>query len=234
MSVQTNPQLEKYRAYRNPSEEEGELDELYYFYDDENNFEKLRFQDMPGAYHDLLITYLKEVLVWFYRLEQCAVYRELNFYETDRVKESPLYPDLAILKGQQWQGLTSYRLGVTGPAPDVVIEIISAKTRYKDLYYKPERYARWGTAEYFAYDNRPNRQRRASPRLSGWRLNQAGVYEPLLPAANDRIWSEQLNSWLLPDEAYLRLYTPNGEQRLTEAQAKDALLRQMGIDTAKL
>jgi Uma2 family endonuclease len=215
-------------------EEDEDAEEIYYFYDDENNFVKLRQRDMSGSGHELLKQYLMAVLSWLHRAEKCAVYGELNFYETDNPMETPLYPDIAVLKGQEWQYLTSYRLGVTGPAPELVIEIISTKTRSMDLKRKPSRYQKWGTAEYFVYDPRPRRRKKGGLRLWGWRLNQAKTYETLEPLPDGRIWSEQLNCWLVPEKEFLRLYDRGSERLLTEVEATQQRLKRLEEELRRL
>jgi hypothetical protein len=52
-----------------------------------------------------------------------------------------------------------------------------------------------------------------------------------------RLWSPSLDSFLVPEREYLRLYDRNGQPRLTEAEAEarraEALaekLRSLGID----
>ncbi len=222
-------------------DQDGADEELYYYYDHETNFEKLRQRDMTGTGHEMLKHYLVELLGWLYRAEKWAVYAELNFYETADQNETPLYPDVALLKNQSWQYLNSYQIDVTGPAPDLVIEIISTDSRSRDLVSKPNRYEKWKTAEYFAYDPRPRQRRKQGPRLWGWRLNQSGKYEVLSADREGRIWSEELQAWLVPDELYVRLYNRAGQLLLTKAEAGQAAkeaawakLRELGIDPETL
>ncbi len=193
-------------------------EEAYYYYDD--HFGELKWRDMPGTEHQNVKRYLMAVLLWYFKLKKWAVYEELNFYQTDNQKEKPLYPDIAIIKGQEQQSLTSYRLGETGPAPNLIIEIVSTKTRSRDLEVKPKHYAGWGTAEYFAYDPRLNR-RHTTPRLLGWRLEATSKQYRVIEAETDgRIWSEQLECWLVPEKELLRLYSRDGQRWLNEAEAE--------------
>lgn len=201
-------------------DDEDDHSEIYYYYDDEENFVKLKQRDMSDTQHEALKQYLMAVVNWSQRKQRSVAYGELNFYETTRYKEEPLYPDVAVLKGQEWRRLPSYRLKVDGPAPDVVIEIISTKTRYRDLNKKPTRYEKWGTLEYFVYDPRERKRKLKKPRLWGWRMNADKVYEELVSAQPDgRLWSEQLQCWLVPDNDYVRLYRASGERLLTETEA---------------
>ena len=210
-------------------------DPIYYLYDDENNFVKLRLRDMSGSGHEMLKQYLMAIINWLFRAEKCAVYGELNFYETGNPREEPLYPDVAVLKGQEWRLIRSYRLGVDGPPPDLVIELLSDNTRRSDLFKKPDRYQKWGTAEYFAYDLRPRQRRNKQPRLWGWRMNEAGVYTELTSDNSDgRLWSEQLGCWMVPDNTYVRLYDKNGRLLLSEAERLAQRLRELGEDPESL
>ena len=83
-----------------------------------------------------------------------------------------------------------------------------------------------GVQEYFAYDpNQPPLLRRNARRLYGWQLDAStGLMHRMLPGPGGRLWSAQLDSWLVPDGEYLRLYDHSGQIRLTgqEAQAKRA------------
>jgi Uma2 family endonuclease len=238
-----HPELKEYKA--NLKALDGDLEEgaVYYYYDDQNNWIELRHKrgDMPGTDHSDLVDYLMQVLLWLYRVEQYGIYRELNFYQTDNPLEKPLYPDLALLKSQKRQKLLSYKLGGDNPAPELIIEIISTKTRQADLTLKPKRYQKWGTLEYFTYDPRPRRHQNKEPRLRGWRLNKTGSLVELIPASDGRMWCEQLECWLIPDDQYLRLYDRKGQKLLTEAEAEHQraerlaeILRRMGRDPDQL
>src|SRR5438105_11249757 len=124
-----------------------------------------------NSVHLDLMLYLLLVLRWLFHEQPCAVYGNLNFYQTSDPEEYPLVPDVAVIKGVKYQDRQSWRVGHTGPAPQVVFEIASPKTWAKDLEEKPRRYARMGVQEYFAYDpnERPLLKERPQ-RLFGWRL----------------------------------------------------------------
>src|SRR5436309_1617773 len=83
-----------------------------------------------------------------------------------------LAPDIAVIKGVPVRPVNSWRVGRTGPAPEVVFEILSAETWKKDVEEKPVAYARMGIQEYFAYDpNFPPLAAATTGRLFGWRLD---------------------------------------------------------------
>ena len=216
-------------------------DEVAYYYDSHPTGEDLMGETAP---HSRLVHYLMEVLTQLFHGQACALYENFNFYQTNDPMEPPLVPDIALIKGveeRDLQELKSWRVGKTGPAPQVVFEIASEETWKKDLEEKPDRYARMGVKEYFAYDpnKRPlRRSRTGARRLFGWQLDPEHRVMREMPAGPDgRIWSFYLQSWLVPDGRSLRLYDNQGNLRLTaaetEAKRSEALaekLRSLGID----
>lgn len=202
---------------------------------------------MPeSALHSDLIHYLLEVLKWLFREQVCAIYTNLGFYQTPDPKELPLIPDLAITRGLDYQYLPSWTIGRDGPPPQLVIEILSPKTWTNDLTSKPRQYAQMGVQELFVYDPHPKPITDKAPRrLFGWRPDpQRGEMVELVPDQQGRLWSGQLDSWLVPDGEHLRLYDRNNQLRLTgeeaerkraeaEAKARQALaekLRSLGFN----
>ena len=196
-----------------------ELKKVQYYYDFHPTEEDLMGET---AWHDRLIDYLKAVLSWLFREQVCAIYGNLNFYQTRNPREYPVAPDLAVIKGISYRYTRSWTLTNGEPAPQVVFEILSEETWKKDVYEKPSKYASMGVQEYFTYDpHEPPIRRGDAPRLLGWRLDPQRR-EMVTLAANREgwLWSEQLQSWLVSDEAYLRLYDQDHQLRLTEAEAQ--------------
>jgi hypothetical protein len=134
----------------------------------------------------------------------------------------PVAPDLAIIKGVTLGPLTSWRVETTGPAPQVVLEILSPETWKKDLEEKPDLYARLRVQEYFAYDPTPSPLAATTQeRLFGWRRDPlSGRMLALLPNEDGSLWSRELDSFLVPDKQMLRLSESNRQLRLTEAEAQ--------------
>jgi Uma2 family endonuclease len=194
-----------------------------YYYDSHPTQEDLMGET---SWHANLIDYLKAVLIWLFRGQTCTIYDNLNFYQTLEYMEYPVAPDLAVLKGIEFEHAKSWTVGRSGPAPQVVFEILSEETWKKDLREKPATYAGMGVQEYFAYDpNEPPIRRATAKRLFGWRLDvRRGEMVEMTPSAAGWLWSEQLESWLVPDQTYLRLYDRYHQLRLTgeEAQAQRA------------
>ena len=197
-------------------------------------------EDLMGvtSVHALLIHYLMEVLNWMAHKQVCAVHENLNFYQTDVEDEYPSAPDIAFIKGVLWQKIPSYYIGVDGPAPQVVFEIASKETWKKDLEERPWLYARAGIEEYYAYDPHmpplPLSQRRGQS-FFGWHLERTtGLMRALKPRPDGSFWSPHLESFLVPNGEYLRLYNREWQLRLTEAETLAQKLRSLGVDPDQL
>jgi len=193
-------------------------DEVLYYYDVHPTREDLMGETPP---HARLVHYLMEVLAWLLREQVCAIHENFNCYQTPDEHEYPLAPDIAVIRGIPELDTPSYRVGVYGPPPQVVFEFASKETWIRDLKEKPGEYAQMGVEEYYAYD--PNRpplpsSRRRERRLFGWQRDQATgmLREVALEPAG--MWSPQLDSFLVPDGSYLRLYDRAGNRRLTQAE----------------
>ena len=104
--------------------------------------------------------------------------------------------------------------------------------------------------EYFAYDPTPSPLAPATrERLFGWRRDSlSGRMTPLGLNEDGFLWSEELASYLVPDEQLLRLTDRHRQLRLTEAEAEAAArqaaerraqalaekLRSLGVDPDQL
>jgi len=184
--------------------------------------------------HFFAIQYLLHILQWLFesRGQKVGLVSEINFYQTDNPDETPKQPDLAVVDGlevvpkRKEKYKPSYHVGADGPPPRVVFEIASLETWQVDLEVKPAIYARMGVREYFAFDPQLGsgvwtRTWRAKERLVGWRLQADGTYVEIAKDAQGRMWSEQLESWLVAQgDENLFVYTAEGELRLNKAQAE--------------
>ncbi len=187
-----------------------------------------------------LMRYLQEVLAYLYRAEGWFISADLAIIHG---KRRYLSPDVAVFKGvvvpeAEQDVQKSYRLNPPDrPAPGVVFEISSDATWDEDLDKKPVRYGQIGVKEYFAYDpNKPQLWKDKSTRLKGWRYDQNGQAQEIVSNAQGWLWSQELESWLKPDLAYLRLLDRNLQQHLTLAEAervaKDAAQTQVEVERA--
>lgn len=211
--------------------------QVAYYYDSHPSEEDLMGET---SWHAALITYLSAVLSWLFKGQLCAVYENLNFYQTSEYMEYPIAPDLAVIKGVAFEHTKSWTVGKSGPAPQVVFEILSDETWKKDVREKPAIYATMSVQEYFAYDpNQPPLRRATARRLFGWRLDtQRGRMAEMTPNEDGWLWSEQLESWLVPDGPSLHLYDHEHQLRLTgeeaESQRADEAVERAQILAEKL
>ncbi len=80
-----------------------------------------------------------------------------------------------------------------------------------------------GIQEYYLYDaETPPTLKRIEKRLLGWQLDKVSGPQELQADAQGRLWSAHLNSFLVPDGGYLRLYDRFGQLRLTGMEAETA------------
>ena len=112
---------------------------ISYYYDSHPTEEDLMGE---STLHHRLSHHLEEVLTWLFRDQACSIQANLNFYTTDDEGEYPIVPDVAVIKGVPSTNEISWRIGVTGPAPQVVFELASDTTWKRDLDEKPAMYAR--------------------------------------------------------------------------------------------
>lgn len=213
--------------------------EVVYYYDSHPTEEDLMGE---SSIHADLVLYLMLILRWLFHRQRYAIFENLNFYQTANPQESPLTPDIAVIKGAEFQDLPSWRIGKNGPAPQVVFEIGSSETWIRDLEEKPALYTRMGVQEYFAYDPHKHllpkpkeRRHQKARRLFGWRLDpvKGEMYE--LPLRSDgSLWSIHLESLLVPEGQYLRLYDSQEQLRLTQAETLAEKLCSLGIDPDQL
>jgi len=202
--------------------------------------------------HFYAIKYLLLILEWLFesRGQKVGIVSEIGFYQTANKLEKPRQPDLAVVDGleivpkRKKDYSPSYYVGADGPPPRVVFEIASQNTWQADLEEKPGVYARMGVKEYFVFDPQPGlgvwtNQWRAKERLIGWRLQANGSYAELAKDEQGRMWSEELESWLVLDPSkneQLLLYSAEGELRVNKAEAaqQNSLIERRRADSAEL
>lgn len=209
-----------------------------YYYDTHTTKEEL----MPTAsIHELLVEYIKLILRWMFRERRAAVYSELNFYVSTEHMAHAMVPDVAVILGVEFQKVPSWSVVRTGLPPQVVFEIASPETWIHDVEEKPGGYGLMGVSEYFFYAPDPLvlGKQFVFSQLLGWQWNQTtGKMEQMQPDEQGRLWSQQLESYLVPDGTHVRFFDRWGHLRLTgeeaerqakeiERQAKEAALQRV-------
>ncbi len=200
---------------------ETQITEIYY--DNEPFLE----DDLPESQPQIdLSDYGRDVLKYKYATEgesgfvtgNLAIFPPNNTYPFRY-----LAPDIAVfnrvvLNEAEQKNLSSWRMEKANrPAPTVVFEISSKETWTQDLDPKPTHYGLLGVREYFAYDP-IHLWQGATTQLRGWRYSN-GLAQEIPPDQRGWLWSIELDSWVVPDDVYFRLYDRQGNRRLTAEEA---------------
>ena len=185
---------------------------------------------------DKLIFYLKNVLIQLLHEKAWLVAADFTIRRT-KYDRHPIVPDVAvfpIVPTPQTvpRGLRNWEMWRRNrPAPVVAFEISSYGTWDMDLDEKPQRYQILGTKEYFAFDPMNYWKDSQGRQLRGWDFTSGAIVE-LVADERGWLWSAELESWLGPDDGYLRLYDRNGQMRLTEAE--EATQKAIAEEAARL
>lgn len=125
-------------------------------------------------------------------------------------------PDGLVAKGVRGNHRRrSYRLWEEGVLPCALFEILSENTWREDVGEKRELYERLRIPEYFLFDPE---DRFIDPPLQGFRLVK-GRYEPIVPAEDGSLVSEQLGLRMKAEGTLLRLIDlKTGKPVLTRAE----------------
>jgi hypothetical protein len=142
----------------------------------------------------------------------------MMMYYVPNDKRRHVSPDVFVSKGIPNTYLDVYFVWVEGKGPDVVFEISSASTRKVDTDKKYRLYQDvLHVSEYFLFDPY---EEYLKPSLQGFRL-RGGVYVPI-PAAEGRLYSEQMGLEMGRVGQFLRLYDPaTGQMLLTWKERHD-------------
>lgn len=104
--------------------------------------------------HLNLLIALRYALKQYFR-ERKDVYVSGNiflYYRDEQGHRKNVSPDILVVFGIEKKERRIYKLEDEGKAPDVVIELISAETKAKDLGEKRYIYATLGVKEYYLFD----------------------------------------------------------------------------------
>jgi Uma2 family endonuclease len=192
--------------------------------------------------HRKLMMALIETLEAFF-LNEPKVYVSGNlmcYYEENNPKAS-ISPDVFVVRGVAKHERRIYKFWEE-PAPQVVLEISSKKTRKEDFGKKKDIYAWLSVREYFVFD--PEAKLRAP--LRAFRLRGAELVEERV--VGQRVMSAELGLELVQTEGTLRLINPRtktflltpaesyvrAEQEATRAARLAAKLRALGFDPEQL
>ena len=172
---------------------------------------------------DLIINTKTSLRIHFADRDDVYVSGNNFIYYVENNSDIRVSPDTYVVFGVPKRQRNSYfPWKENGRLPDVIFEFTSKDTRRDDEKRKYTLYEQdWHVAEYFMFDP-TGTDKRKKIRLKGFRLDAAGVYQPL-PLINGRIFSEQLGLELVQDSKNLRFYDP-AKGRFLET-AEEAVIR---------
>ncbi len=129
-------------------------------------------------------------------------------------------PDLMFIAAANLERLTNER--VEG-APDLIIEVVSSDSVHRDRVDKFDEYEAGGVLEYWILDNRPRRQR-----AQFYRLNEEGLYQPMMVGSDGVFHSEVLPGFWLRVE-WLWAEQPDLLRALAELIGPDEMSRALRL-----
>jgi hypothetical protein len=112
-------------------------------------------------------------------------------------------PDIMVIKGVDGRRIRrSFKTWEHKAVPRTIIEFTSGKTAAEDMIIKKKLYRKLKVREYFLFD--PFRDYLPQS-LIGYRYSRAG-YQPMMPAADGSLTSDELGLRLVPEGDNLALY----------------------------
>jgi Uma2 family endonuclease len=176
--------------------------------------------------HILLMFTFRFMLDEYYRaVERVYVGSNLMCYYVEGDPTKSISPDVFVVLGAEKGERRIYKFWEE-PAPNVVLEISSRKTRKDDLGKKKEIYAWLGVREYFVFDP----EYKLQPPLRTFRLRGQELIEEIV--SQNRVISHELGLELVNDGSTLRLWNPRTQEFL-RTPAEEAVARQEEAARAK-
>jgi Uma2 family endonuclease len=169
--------------------------------------------------HILLMFTFRFMLDEYFRTtERIYVGSNLMCYYIEGDPTKSISPDVFVVRGAAKGERRVYKFWEE-PAPNVVLEISSRKTRKDDLGKKKDLYAWLGVREYFVFDP----EYKLQPPLRAFRLHGTDLVEEMV--LGNRAMSNELGLELVNDGHTLRLWNPLASEYL-RTPAEEAAARQ--------
>lgn len=192
-------------------------------------------------HRQLMIDLIEALKIYFAADPNVYVSGNLMCYYEENNPKVSISPDVFVVRGAAKHERRIYKFWEE-PAPNVVVEISSRKTRKDDFGKKKNIYRELGVREYFVFD--PDAKLRAP--LRAFRLHGAELVEEMV--TGNRVRSQELGLELVHTQETLRLYNPRtneflltpaesyvrAEQEATRAARLAAKLRELGLDPDQL
>ena len=99
-------------------------DEVAYYYDSHPIEEDLMGETSD---HFTLVDYLKDVLKWLFHAQLCAIYKNVNFYQTTNKDEKPVAPDIAVIESPVSSATVTLAAEAYGVEPARIAKTLSLR-----------------------------------------------------------------------------------------------------------
>ncbi len=175
-----------------------------------------------NSWHVAVVHELLDILSWRYE-SRPDVFVSCDLKMIWRIRGLPNpAPDLAVIPGvrDKTRFRRSFDVRKEGTRPALVIEVVSDEPEHKSADHdeKVRIYERAGIGEYLILDL-PN----PVCRLTGYRLDAAGRYQPILPDSEGRLLSATTGLWfrVAPEGRSLHLFdAAKGERLLSSSEVR--------------
>ena len=142
---------------------------------------------------------------FFRNHDDIYVAADMFFYYKENKPKANKAPDVMVIKGVPNYERRTFKLWEEKAGPCVIFEVTSKSTMLEDMVTKRDLYAKLGVREYFLFD--PFAEY-LDTFLIGLRLNQKG-YEKIFSDEKNRLFSKELNLFLIPENDILRIIDAN-------------------------
>jgi Uma2 family endonuclease len=164
--------------------------------------------------HRQLMVDLIEALQYHYRpRDDVYVSGNIMFYYEEGNPRAHLSPDVLVTPGIAKEPREIYKLWEIGKAPELIVEVTSRSTKFRDVGVKKGLYEAFGVQEYILFDPRAEY---LQPRFQVFRLEQ-GLFVPCL-APEQAGYSSRLGLNFRVVGGTLRIFDSSSEQMLPTPQ----------------
>jgi hypothetical protein len=148
----------------------------------------------------------------------------------------PIGPDIQVSFGvREWRNWSTFAVQEEGVCPALVVEVTSPRTRANDINLRTPAnaskyrwYAQGGVGVYLVVDLARRKEGHAPP-LYGFQLTPAGIYAPLVPNEQGRLWLEPVGVWVGQKENRVALYDAQGD----ELESRSAAINRAEAERAR-
>ncbi|HEX5271867.1 MAG TPA: Uma2 family endonuclease, partial [Gemmataceae bacterium] len=167
-----------------------------------------------GSHVMAMVLLIATLRAWFRHKRDVYVIGNIFLYYSEGDATARKSPDLMVIRGVEPGERRSFKTWEERAVPCFIMEVTSEGTANEDLEAKRRLYQELGVREYFLFD--PLGEYLERP-LIGYKLI-GDEYEPLMPAEDGGLLSQELGLRLVPEGEGLALFRWKDGQRLPAPQ----------------